>query len=103
MTIESITGRVNTISPITSVKKAEVDDQKQVQASGIKKEDRVEQTTVMQGFRKAVESTSASAVDVDRVDSIKKAIAEGRYKIDAENIARKIIEFEKSLPPDEST
>lgn len=103
MAIESITGRVNNLSPIKSVKKVEIDEQKQVPASGIRREDDAAETTVMQGFRKAVELSSASTVDVDRVNSIKKAIAEGSYKIDAEKIAKKMIEFEKLLPPDKST
>ena len=100
MAIESITGRVNNLPPIKAVKKADVEDQKQMASARAKHEDGVAETTLMQGFRKAVESSSASTVDLDRVNAIKQALAEGRYTIDAEKIAKKMIELEKAFPPD---
>lgn len=102
MAIESITGRVSNLTPIKPAKKAEVDDQRQVSASGIKQEGVVAETTVIQGFRKAVELSSPSTVDVGRVNSIKQALAEGSYQIDAAKIAKKMLDFEKIMPPDDS-
>jgi negative regulator of flagellin synthesis FlgM len=104
MAIESITGRLNGLSSIKPVKKAEVDDQNQVPARGVKHEqDGVATSTVIQDFKKAVELSPASSVDLDRVNSIKKAIAEGSYQINPEKIAKKMIEFEQLSPPHDST
>jgi negative regulator of flagellin synthesis FlgM len=102
MTIESIKGRTNPLSPIKPVQKIEVNDQKQVTAKSVKQEDDIAVTAVIQGIRGTVAS-SGSAVDMDRVNAVKKAIGEGSYKIDAEQIAKKIIQFEKLMPPDDST
>jgi negative regulator of flagellin synthesis FlgM len=101
MTIESITGRLSSLAPINPVKKVEADDQKQVSAKAANHEAAnyeggVVASTVMQHFRKAVESLPASSVvDVDRINAVKQALAEGSYQIDAEKIAQKMIEFEK--------
>lgn len=91
------------MSPIKPVKKIEVNDQKQVTAKSVKQDDDVAVTTVIQGIKKAVESSSGAGVDMDRVNAVKKAIVDGSYKIDAEQIAKKIIQFEKLMPPDDST
>jgi negative regulator of flagellin synthesis FlgM len=103
MAIESITGRLSSLAPIKPVKKAEADDQKQVLAKSADHESGVVASTVIHDFRKAVESSPASVVDVDRINAVKKALAEGNYQIDAEKIAKKMIEFEKLLPPEDST
>jgi negative regulator of flagellin synthesis FlgM len=100
MAIESITGRLGSLAPVKPIKKAETDDQKQVSARTVKHEDEIAASTVIRDFKKAVESSPASAVDVDRINAVKKALAEGNYQIDAEKIAKKMIEFEKLLPPD---
>lgn len=42
-------------------------------------------------------SAEGPAVDEGRVESIKTAIREGRYPIDAERIAERLIEFERLL------
>jgi negative regulator of flagellin synthesis FlgM len=102
MAIESITGRLSSLAPIKPVKKAEADDQKQVLAKSADHESGVVASTVIHDFRKAVESSPASVVDVDRINAVKKALAEGNYQIDAEKIAKKMIEFEKLLPPEDS-
>lgn len=103
MAIESITGRLSSLAPIKPVKKAEADDQKPVSAKVADHHDGVVASTVIQDFRKAVESSPASVVDVERINAVKKALAEGNYQIDAEKIAKKMIEFEKLLPPEDST
>lgn len=103
MAIESITGRLSSLAPIKPVKKAEADDQKQVSANATASQDGVVASTVMADFRKAVESSPAAVVDVDRINAVKQALAEGSYRIDAEKIAQKMIEFEKLLPSEDST
>ncbi|MGZ8095540.1 MAG: flagellar biosynthesis anti-sigma factor FlgM [Methylosarcina sp.] len=103
MTIESIKGRTNNLSPIKPVQKVEIDDQKQVTAKSIRKDDDITVTAVIQGIRRTVESSSGSAVDMDRVSAVKKAIVDGSYKINAEQIAKKMIQFEELMPPDNST
>lgn len=48
------------------------------------------------------ESEKAMAVDKERVEAIRRAIAEGRYEINPERIARALIEFETELFEDKS-
>ncbi|WP_020565723.1 flagellar biosynthesis anti-sigma factor FlgM [Methylosarcina fibrata] len=103
MTIESIKGRTNPLSPIKPVQKIEVNDQKQVTAQSAKPDHDIAVTTVIQGIKRTVDSSSGAAVDMDRVNAVKKAIADGSYKIDAEQIAKKMIQFEELMPPEDST
>jgi negative regulator of flagellin synthesis FlgM len=103
MAIEPITGRLSSLAPVKPVKKAETDDPKQVSAKTVKQEGDMVASTVIRDFKKAVELSPASAIDVDRINAVKKALAEGTYQIDAERIAKKMIEFEKLLPSADST
>ncbi|MBL1265133.1 flagellar biosynthesis anti-sigma factor FlgM [Candidatus Methylomicrobium oryzae] len=100
MAIEPIAGRLSSLAPVKPVKKADADDQKQVSAKTVKHEDDTLASTVIRDFKKAVELSPAATLDVDRINAVKKALAEGKYQIDAEKIAQKMIEFEKLLPPD---
>ncbi|EIC29539.1 MULTISPECIES: flagellar biosynthesis anti-sigma factor FlgM [Methylomicrobium] len=100
MAIEPIAGRLSSLAPVKPVKKADADDQKQVSAKTVKHEGDIPASTVVRDFKKAVELSPASTFDVDRINAVKKALAEGKYQIDAEKIAQKMIEFEKLLPPD---
>ena len=102
MAIESITGRTNNPAPIKTAAKAETEGHKAAQTTA--KDDSVDLTALTQNIKKAFESASAaSAVDIDRVAAVKKALAEGSYPINAERIAEKMIQFEKLLPPDNGT
>ena len=99
MTIESITGRSPNPVPIKTSQKTEIDGDKKGSVKNTEKEDSVAITTVAQEIKKAFESSSAaSAVDIDRVSSVKKALADGSYPIDADRIAKKMIQFEISMP-----
>lgn len=101
MAIE-ITGRTNSPTPIKTPPKAGVDGEKKVAVTTTEKDDSVALTTATQEIKKAFGSSSASPVDIDRVNSIKKALADGSYQINAEKVAKKLIEFEKLMSKENS-
>ena len=69
-----------------------------------KKNDSIAITAIAKEIHKAFETSSAtSAVDFDRVSAVKKALADGSYSINAERVAKKLIQFEKLLPKDNSS
>lgn len=101
MAIE-ITGRTNSPTPIKTTPKAGVDGEKKVTVTTAAKDDSVALTTTAQELKKAF-GASAAPVDIDRVNSIKKALADGSYQINAEKVAKKLLEFEKLMPKENST
>ncbi|MDI1277117.1 flagellar biosynthesis anti-sigma factor FlgM [Methylobacter sp.] len=102
MAIE-ITGRINSPTPIKTSPKAEVDGEKKVVAKNTEEADSVALTATSQEIKKAFGSSSASPVDIDRVNSVKKALADGSYQINAEKVAQKLIQFEQLMPKKNST
>ncbi|MDO9049682.1 MAG: flagellar biosynthesis anti-sigma factor FlgM [Methylobacter sp.] len=102
MAIE-ITGRTNSPTPIKTSPKAEVDGEKKVVATNTEKVDSVALTTTAQEIKKAFGSSAASPVDIDRVNSVKKALADGNYQVNAEKVAQKLIQFEQLMPQENST
>ncbi|MDP2901997.1 MAG: flagellar biosynthesis anti-sigma factor FlgM [Methylovulum sp.] len=99
MTIESITGRTQMPTAIKVATKAEADNGQKAAINNTENKGDIAITTMAQGIKKAFESSSAtSSVDLDRVNSVKKALAEGSYPINAERIAKKMIQFEMTLP-----
>jgi negative regulator of flagellin synthesis FlgM len=42
-------------------------------------------------------ATAASGIDQNKVDEIKQAISEGKYKVNVEQLARRIMQFEGDL------
>lgn len=99
MAIESISGR--TRPPVTTGtnQKVEADSADKVSTKHAERADSIAITATAQGLKKAFESNSSDAVvDVDRVASIKKALAEGSYQINAERVAEKMIQQEKLMP-----
>ncbi len=97
MAIE-ISGRTNSTSPLKTTPKIEVDGEKTV-ATQPEKTDNVALTSTTQEIKKALGSSSELPVDIERVNAIKKALAEGSYKINTEQVAKKLIQFEQSMPP----
>ncbi len=102
MAIE-ITGKTNSPIPIKTTPKAGVDGDKKVAITNTVKDDSVALTTTTQEIKKALGSSSASPVDIGKVNSVKKALADGSYSINAEKVAKKLIQFEKLLSKENST
>lgn len=102
MTIE-ITGRTNSLTPIQTPQKSGIDGEKKVTVANTEKDDSVALTAATQEIKKTFASSSASPVDIDRVNSVKKALADGSYTVNAEKVAKKLIEFEKQMPPGNSS
>ncbi len=102
MAIE-ITSKTNSSIPIKTTPKAGVETEKQVAAANTVKGDSVALTATTQEIKKTLGSSSALPVDIERVNSIKKALADGSYSINAEKVAKKLIQFEKLLSKENST
>jgi len=59
------------------------------------KQDSVSLTTQAQQFGKATEKAkNSSGIDQEKVDRIKQDIADGKYKVNVEQLARRIVQFE---------
>lgn len=97
-----IIGKTNSPITIKTPPKAGVEGEKQAAVVNTVKGDSVALTTTTQEIKKALGSSSALPVDVDRVNSIKKALADGSYSINAEKVAKKLIQFEKLLSRDDN-
>lgn len=104
MTIESITGGSQTVFTIKKNQKTEIDSEKSASVKNTEKSDSVEITAMAQRIKKAFESSSsATIIDTDRVAAVKKSLADGSYKVNAERIAEKMIQYEKLMPQDDRT
>jgi len=104
MTINSITGKTANPLPVKTAPKTDVDVTKETTVSNAERTDSIANTAIAKEIHKALESSSASsAVDLERVAAVKKALADGSYSINAERIAKKLIQFEKLLPQDNSS
>ncbi|MCK9397570.1 MAG: flagellar biosynthesis anti-sigma factor FlgM [Methylobacter sp.] len=102
MAIE-ITGRTNSPTPIKTPPKAGVDGEKKVAIANTVKDDSIALTSATQEIKKTLGSSSTSPVNIDRVNAVKKALADGNYPVNAERAAKKLIQFEKLMPQDDST
>ncbi|HEY8035343.1 MAG TPA: flagellar biosynthesis anti-sigma factor FlgM [Methylobacter sp.] len=102
MAIE-ISGIVNSPTPIKTASKTGVDNEKKIDSINTENDDKVALTTTVQEIKKAFGSSSASPVNTDRVNAVRKAIADGNYSINAEKIAKKLIQFEKLMPPENNS
>ena len=102
MAIE-ITGKTNSPIQIKTIPKSGVEGEKKVAVTNTVKDDSIALTTTTQEIKKALGSSSALPVNIEKVNSIKKALADGSYSINAEKVAKKLIQFEKLLPQENST
>ncbi len=98
MAIESISGRARVPVSNNTGQKAEVDSANKAPIKQAEKTDSIAITSVAQGIKKTLESSSsATIVDVERVAAVKKALADGSYQINAEKIAEKMMQHEKLM------
>jgi negative regulator of flagellin synthesis FlgM len=98
MTIHSIGGKPYPPLNIKTSVKTDSNDAKEPVANASEKTDSIAITAIAKEIHKAFESSSAAvAIDFDRVSAVKKALSEGSYAIDAENVAKKMILFEKLM------
>lgn len=103
MAINVNQGLQNTIAVKTD--KIELNQQKQqvalqqaTQNAPVQKQDSVSLTSQAQQFTKAQDKAiNSTGIDQARVDKIKQAIAEGKYRINVEQLAQKIVQFEGDL------
>ncbi len=98
MTIESITSRAQT--PLTLKTPKKTDTSIGITSiPSVEKNDSVAITTVAQDIKQAVASSSSgSNIDINKVTALKNALANGSYQINAESIAKKMIQYESLMP-----
>ncbi|WP_432743874.1 flagellar biosynthesis anti-sigma factor FlgM [Methylobacter sp. G7] len=101
MAIE-INGRMNSPVPLKTPSKTGVDSGQKVAVPPTKKDDSVALTNATQEIKKTFGSSSAVPIDIDKVNSIKKALADGSYQVDAEKVAKKMLQLEKLMPQENS-
>jgi negative regulator of flagellin synthesis FlgM len=101
MVIE-INSRANSPTPIKTPPKAEVGGEKKAAVASIEKDDSVALTSTTQEIKKAFGSSAASPVNIDRINAVKKALADGSYSVNAEKVAKKLIQFEELMPQEDS-
>ena len=98
MTIESITSRAQT--PLTLKTPKKTDTSIGITSiPSVEKNDSVAITTIAQDIKQAVTSSSSgSNIDMNKVTALKNALANGSYQINAESIAKKMIQYESLMP-----
>ncbi len=68
------------------------------QQTAPKKQDSVSLTPQAQQFSKLQEKASnSSGIDQEKIEKIKQAITDGKYKVNVEQLARRIVEFENEF------
>jgi len=103
MAIDSISGRKHDLPTIKTTAKSELDSGKKVNDNNSIQKDTVAITSAAQEIKKTIGSSEGAPVDAERVAKIKKAIADGSYTINADKIAQKMIQLDKSLHTDNSS
>lgn len=98
MAIESISGKgINPAPQPKAVAKNTVDSKEKLDTAVV--EDTVSLTTTAQDIKSAAEASSSTPViNETRVAQIKADLQSGRYQINAERIAEKMLQFERKLP-----
>ncbi|MGI5309257.1 flagellar biosynthesis anti-sigma factor FlgM [Rheinheimera sp. WS51] len=98
---------INNLQNNAQVKTDKVEQQTQRQQASVQqnsaqapnqKQDSVSLTPQAQQLTKLTEkANNSSGIDQEKVDKIKQAISEGKYKINVEQLAKSIVEFENEL------
>lgn len=98
---------INNLQNTTQVKADKADQTVQRQQTAVQqnatsqasqKQDSVSITPQAQQFSKLQEkAANSSGIDQEKVDKIKQAIADGKYKINVEQLAKRIMQFEGDL------
>lgn len=72
--------------------------QNAAQQTAPKKQDSVSLTPQAQQFSKLQEKASnSSGIDQEKIEKIKQAITDGKYKVNVEQLARRIVDFENEF------
>ena len=81
-----------------NVQKQQLAQQQAQLNAPVLRQDSVSLTSTVQQFAKATDkAASSTGIDQQKVDRIKQEIAEGKYKVNVEQLARRIIQFEGDL------
>lgn len=98
---------INNLPNTAQVKNDKVEQNTQRQQTAVQqnatqganqKQDSVSITAQAQQFSKLTEKASnSSGIDQEKVEKIRQAISEGKYKINVEQLARRIVHFESEL------
>jgi len=92
------TAQVKTDKTDQTVQRQQTAVQQNVSTQAAQKQDSVSITPQAQQFSKLQEkAANSSGIDQEKVDKIKQAIAEGKYKINVEQLAKRIMQFEGEL------
>jgi len=95
MTIQSVSGKANAIALSSKSTPNGKTKGSEPQATE-KQKDNIDITAVAKEITKAFESSKTTpAINQERVEAVKKALAEGSYPINAEKIAEKMIQMER--------
>ena len=100
MTIDSITGKLQSTTATKTNQKNNIETNKAPTVSGTRG-DSIDLTANTARINRALESAAAlPVIDNDRVASVKQALANGTYRIDAEKIAQKMTQFDSLINQD---
>ncbi len=99
MNIPSVNNKTNNqVSHQKSSNTSQTSKADSIKLESLKQSDRVDITSVAKEITKAFESSkSPSPINEERVNAVKKALKEGNYPIDAQRIAKKMIQMEKQF------
>lgn len=99
MSIHSISGKTNS-TPSPSKPTQPEKTNSTVVASTNKQDDHVDITTVANKITRALESsTTTQVINEERVNAVKDALEKGTYPIDAQEIAKKMMQIESEHEP----
>lgn len=102
MAIESLNNRIQQLRPNTPAKPVDTGKTGQTASKPVEQGDTVAITSAAQELKKASNESLLSAFNTDKVNAVKKALAEGNYSINPERLAEKIIQFDKPVSANKS-